>query len=138
MKTILLGLIQHYQPKEISTRSIKYDVDLLGETQEITVSWNPQDPEKHKFKLLEPDRSQHVLSGGITVCLPSYMPDYRTCYTIEYNHCTYNVPLSLEEHDYVNLLVTKLFSDYQNTKLVALKSVIENTIQKAEKTSENE
>ena len=132
MKTILIGLIKHYKPKSINKYEIIYNVDVYGENKEITINWNIKDPEEHKFTLIEPSRKlPTTVSSYINV-------DYQTpatvrvCYGLTIDGLTYNVPLTLEETDYVNLLITQLFEKVQNEKLQIIKSVIENEIQKNE------
>lgn len=137
MKTILQGLLEHYKPKEITSHSIKYEIDIFGEIQPIVIRWYVDDPEKHKFKLMEPNRTQDLFTG---ICLNSnnYHPEYKLCYMIEYNFCSYDVPLSSEELDYINLIVTRLFATYQNEKLLILRSIIETEMKKSENTSTHE
>lgn len=141
MKTILIGLIKHYKPTNIYPCAIEYEVDCFGEKEKITVNWEIKDPTKHEFKLVEPTRK--VLSN-YPILESSYNvsnilnENSRTCFSITYKDFNYNVPTTLEESDYLNLLITQLFANIQNDRLQILKSVIENEVQKKEKSETNE
>ena len=95
-----------------------------------------KNPEEHKFKLLEPSR--RIDSNYINVSALSMSTDTsnktncRTCYYLTYKGIVYNIPLTLEESDFVNLQITQLFASIQSENLQVLKSVIENEIQKSE------
>lgn len=136
MKTILFGLLKCYKPTQVFSRKLVYEIDCLGEKEEVEIDWEMKDPEEHKFKLLEPSR--RIDSNYIDVSALSMSADtsnktnYRTCYYITYKGIVYNIPLTLEESDFVNLQITQLFASIQSENLQVLKSVIENEIQKSE------
>lgn len=140
MKTILIGLIKHYKPTKINPTSIEYEIDCFGTKENVKIGWIIADPNKHEFKLSEPVRKEYVadiptlnVSYNISNC-----DSKRVCYTITYNDFVYNVPTTLEETDYLNLLITQLFANQQNEQLQIIKSVIENEVQKIEKSIVNE
>lgn len=139
MKTILIGLVKHYKPTKINPTSIEYEVDCFGEKEYITVGWTIADPKKHEFQLLEPLRTESSVYsiGGVTYPALDGLHK-RVCYIITYKGIEYNIPTTLEESDYLNLLITQLFANQQNEQLQIIKSVIENEVQKIENLKQNE
>ena len=136
MKTILFGLLKCYKPTQVFSRKLVYEIDCLGEKEEVEIDWEMKDPEEHKFNFLEPSRRidpNYINVGSLSISTDSSnKTNYRTCYYITYKGIVYSIPLTLEESDFVNLQITQLFASIQSENLQILKSVIENEIQKSE------